>query len=1047
MDYGQPGGHVMSFLQQLAAQRKKFLEGLDANEGDINLDIFEDFYPDQAHFIFELLQNAEDAEATEAIFTLSQKECLFEHNGKKPFTEPNVRAITGIHNSTKIKSPDQIGKFGVGFKSVFVYTLTPIIRSRDFSFKITRLVLPEPVEDDATIGASTRFEFPFNNPKKTPPNAYTEVKAGLKELAETTLLFLSSLESIRWQISQEISGEVRRIQHPENHVEVMKRSGGKTTSSSHFLRFSDSVAGLERQRVSVAFALDRLPNVTVFDSQKALAKQFKIIPVTPGRVAVFFPAEKETSGLRFHLHVPFVPELSRASIKETPANDPLFKQLAELAAASLYRICELSLLDRDFLGVLPNQQDTLPPRYQTIRSVIVEEMNNKPLTPTHSKSHVPAKHLLQAKASLKDLLSEEDIELLFNFEDEPPKWAINAAPKNPNVDRFLDDLAITKWDLEQFVEFLEENATEAALQNPNDEFMAWLAKKPIEWHQQFYTLLFDHLMSAGWHKKQIIDKLKSLRIVRLFDGTYSVGSNSFFPNDGVEHDEVLPRVDVGVYTSGKNKIQQENARKFLVEVGVREVGEAELVEAILKKRYADEAENRDENTYRRDLKRFIALVENEPDKAKFFASSYIFKQKDGKWRQASGVFLDQPFLHTNLSAYYGAVDEDAKRTALDESYQDCGVAVENLVKFAEKVGVATKLKIQQSSCKENPDVGNLIHSAPGNWNYNGIDRDYTINGLADLFKEPNESLSHLVWGMASEQKNFNWITAGYRNNASHLERNAPSQLIALLRDSSWVPQTDGRFVRPAEASLDLLPEGFPFDSGWPWVKAIKFWEDVTHKFEELSHKQAVAKEWGFTDSESLERAKRFAKLPQEEQERFLADRERTATTELPEHESGNPELRAQRVGVQAAVAPERLTEDRTRSVPVGMDSVKGEAAQYLRQQYTNADDEMICQVCKASLPFKLDDGSYFFEMVQFVKHLKRWHAQNYLALCPNHSAMFQYANGSRDLMKEMFVEMEGQQLDVILAQADATIYFTKTHIADLRAVIEVDANGEPKGKA
>ena len=61
-------------------------------------------------------------------------------------------------------------------------------------------------------------------------------------------------------------------------------------------------------------------------------------------MAVFFPAEKETSGLRFHLHAPFVPELSRASIKETPANQPLFQQLATLTAASLHQIRDLGLL-------------------------------------------------------------------------------------------------------------------------------------------------------------------------------------------------------------------------------------------------------------------------------------------------------------------------------------------------------------------------------------------------------------------------------------------------------------------------------------------------------------------------------------------------------------------------------------------------------------------------------------------------------------------------------------------------------------------------------
>ena len=93
---------------------------------------------------------------------------------------------------------------------------------------------------------------------------------------------------------------------------------------------------------------------------------------------------------------------------------------------------------------------------------------------------------------------------------------------------------------------------------------------------------------------------------------------------------------------------------------------------------------------------------------------------------------------------------------------------------------------------------------------------------------------------------------------------------------------------------------------------------------------------------------------------------------------------------------------------------------------------MICQVCKASLPFKLDDGSDYFQKVELLPDLKKRHCRNYLALCPNHAAMFQYTNGSRDVMKDMIIEMGQNELDVILAQRDATIYFTKTHIADLK---------------
>ena len=61
----------MSFLDALRAQRLKFIDVLDANKDEINLDVFEDFYPDQAYFIFKLLQNAEDARATDVFFAES----------------------------------------------------------------------------------------------------------------------------------------------------------------------------------------------------------------------------------------------------------------------------------------------------------------------------------------------------------------------------------------------------------------------------------------------------------------------------------------------------------------------------------------------------------------------------------------------------------------------------------------------------------------------------------------------------------------------------------------------------------------------------------------------------------------------------------------------------------------------------------------------------------------------------------------------------------------------------------------------------------------
>ena len=1015
----------MSFLDEVRADREDLARVLKKHKG-IRRTV-EELYPDTAHFIYELLQNAEDTKATEASFILNDLALIFEHNGR-PFAERDVWAITDIGEGTKADDEDKIGRFGVGFKAVFAYTETPRIWSPTFSFEISELVLPTEIPERPGMGGKTRFEFPFNNAKKPPHDAYAEVLAGLEQLAETTLLFLSHLESIRWQIGK-TSGEVLRVPHTENHIEVLKQTEGKTTAASHFLRFTQPVRGVERQQIAIAFPLDQLPNVPAFDPKLPLAKQLRIVPANPGRVAVFFPAEKETSELRFHLHAPFVPELSRASVKDTPANTPLFQQLAELSASALTTIRDLELLTGEFLSVLPNPQDALPPRYQPIRAAILAEMNNKPLTPTQAKSHAAAKNLLQAKAALKDLLSPDDVEFLVDYTDEPPQWAISAAQKNSNADRFLAGLAIRVWDVEEFVERIECLSGDTFSEDFDKDLAEWLAAKSLEWHQQFYALLYHEFSpDEDW------DRIEPLLIVRLSDGSYQTGKKSYFPSETTKHDELLPRVDEAVYSSGRSKTQREAAKKLLGAIGVREVGEVEQVQAILDQRYSAPSIQPRQS----DLKRFIALVEKEPVQSKLFAKYHIFERVDGKWGTPAQVFLDSPFLETGLTVYYDTLGEKAKRKALATSYADLKISAERIRKFAEAVGVQTHLEISEAHCWENPQWTYLC-GVGGERSTSPINQDFTILDLKKLLSRPSTELSKLVWRtMCSLPRYPNRLVAKYQRNATHGYRAADSQLVHTLRECAWVPQTGDKFVRPAEANKDELPEGFAFDPGYEWLKKVQFGEGNRQRAEENAKRETAAKELGFSDTQTLERAKKFAALPKDEQERFLAEFERRQNTSFPDHEPSNPDRRSERVGQQAEDAPDRKTEQRTRSVSVGREAVKEQTLPYLRAQYTNADGEMFCQACKAVMPFKLDDGSFYFEMVEFLPKLRKRHYQNYLALCPNHAAMFQHANGSEDLMRSMFLDLTNTELEVVLAQEDTTIQFTKTHIADLKAVIEAD---------
>src|SRR5216117_1602793 len=95
--------------------------------------VSESVFSRSAHFILELLQNAEDAGPKnctpngEIEFTISQSRIRVSHNGI-PFIEDNVDAICGVR-STKKPEFGTLGFLGIGYKSVFKVTDCPQVHS------------------------------------------------------------------------------------------------------------------------------------------------------------------------------------------------------------------------------------------------------------------------------------------------------------------------------------------------------------------------------------------------------------------------------------------------------------------------------------------------------------------------------------------------------------------------------------------------------------------------------------------------------------------------------------------------------------------------------------------------------------------------------------------------------------------------------------------------------------------------------------------------------------------------------------------------------
>ena len=369
------------FIEELIKDREEYAYWLERKPALRR--IVEDLYPDKAHFIYELLQNAEDASAKTVSFSLSKEQLTCSHDGR-PFNDQDISAITDIGESSKKDDDNSIGRFGIGFKAVFVYTESPRVKSGNLDFTIERFVVPtfrNPCNHDAV----TVFEFPFNSKKKTPQESYKEIGHALKQLSGSALLFLRNIRKVEWFVDGEFLGSIKREEFSDNHISITQKSDSDSMPVVvNWLRYITLFGEKETLFSSIAFKLREKPKKTNnTDSEKAtLAERFVVEGIKRGTVSAFFPAEKETSGLRFHVHAPFVTELSRASVKDTPENDRLYDYLADTIEKALHEVKSIGLLDRNFLEAMPNSSDPVSKKYQVIRDRVKKSLMNEELVPT-----------------------------------------------------------------------------------------------------------------------------------------------------------------------------------------------------------------------------------------------------------------------------------------------------------------------------------------------------------------------------------------------------------------------------------------------------------------------------------------------------------------------------------------------------------------------------------------------------------------------------------------------------------------------------------------
>ena len=165
--------------------------------------------------------------------------------------------------------------------------------------------------------------------------------------------------------------------------------------------------------------------------------------------------------------------------------------------------------------------------------------------------------------------------------------------------------------------------------------------------------------------------------------------------------------------------------------------------------------------------------------------------------------------------------------------------------------------------------------------------------------------------------------------------------------------------------------------------------------------------------------------------------------ELPEEEVRNTARRMAGVLERRENAPTRESVRRERSIQANVQGVTAEAKAYLRAKYTNSQGQMVCQVCRCEMPFKLGTGEHYFEAIQTVRGLFHNYYENRLALCPTCAAMFQHAKTCSDAIlidrvEAVNIDSVGPavELDVVLAGALRKIRFVGAHFIDLKLVLK-----------
>ena len=522
-----------------------------------------DKYTESAHFIYELLQNADDACATKAEFRLSHEGLTFVHNGKERFTisDPDkivedqengklghLNAITYTGFSTKDKegTTNKIGKFGVGFKAVFQYTNTPHIYDDGICFKIEHFFVPYLIDDVQGRKKSETWIFlPFNKIGKDKDKAYQDISQRLRQL-DNPLLFLHNLKEVKWK-DNESEGKYSQKTKEEYNIFGVKCKYLLLENSSENKRdrlwmFSEEIEIDERRfPVYVGFYI----------------KNGKIDTGNRSNLYCFFPTKKQLD-VCFIMHAPFVLTDSREGIREVPENTYLFSMLSVLAAKSLICLRDIGLseghkpLIDDALSkiIITNEPDTKDP-LRFFYNEFLQILQKHNLFPSRQKGIYlsASKACICTQLELRKLLSQNQLATLT---EKAADFVFDNIRIDPDDIPYYEKMGVCILTSDKFGERIN---------------FTFLKNQPLDWLKLFYKYLHKHAKPL-WKRQEkrygisMQPVLTNKPIILLEDGRFTsiLSEDIYISNKG------LPNT----LQVNQELAQDEDVRSFFKAFGLKE---------------------------------------------------------------------------------------------------------------------------------------------------------------------------------------------------------------------------------------------------------------------------------------------------------------------------------------------------------------------------------------------------------------------------------------------------------------------------------------------